>query len=79
MGTGIEVSTEASIGYITVGNELKGDFEDCAVTYAEGVGEYEAISKMKKASKKFDLPRRPMMPRGRSTLSPRPPRTTRSR
>ena len=56
MGTGIEVSTEGSIGYVSVGNEIRGDLEDCAVTYAEGFGEYDAISKMKKASKKFDLP-----------------------
>lgn len=57
MGTGIEVTTPASIGWITVGDELTGDFEDCAVTYAEGISEYEAISRFKVASKKFDLPK----------------------
>jgi hypothetical protein len=56
MGTGIEISSDATIGYITVGDELDGDLQDCAVAYAKGVGEYEAISKMKKASRKLDAP-----------------------
>ncbi|MCC6790890.1 MAG: hypothetical protein IT336_04345 [Thermomicrobiales bacterium] len=56
LGVGVEVSTEATIGWVTVGDALSSDFEDCAVSYGEGISEYEAITKFKKASKKFDLP-----------------------
>lgn len=56
LGVGVEVTSEGSFGWVTVGNELQSDLEDCAEMYGEGVAEADTISRFKKASSKYDLP-----------------------
>jgi hypothetical protein len=55
LGLGIEIENDATLGWIT-GDPLNGDIEDCATTFAEGIGEFEFISKMKPAPKSLDVP-----------------------
>ena len=56
VSSGFAVASEYSYGMIIV-EELQGDFEDCAVNYAEQIGSWEAFTKFRKASNSFDLPR----------------------
>lgn len=56
MGTGIEVQTEYTIGWVTVGDELTGDFETCADDFADGISQYPMFTKFRKASRKLALP-----------------------
>ncbi len=55
LGIGVELETEVSIGWIT-GDPYDGDLETCASDFAESVGTYETISKMRKAAKSYEVP-----------------------
>lgn len=55
IGEGVEVAIGTTFGYVFT-DALRSEFGDCAATYAEGVGSFELISRMKVASSKYDRP-----------------------